>query len=160
MVLLGAASRRIDSRRLIAPVFVLAGLLGAACSIEQPVSGPISLMGEWTTVDPPEPLRVGRRNEQKFCLQLVGTLSDVDFENDRVLVNGRWHVLGGEAVDDAGTSYALRTAEQGGNAFCLYRAELGPGPDFPADRTLTRLRLRSEPPLRVEAIRWHSYDTH
>jgi len=41
------------------------------------------LTGEWKTVKPPEPLRVGSRNEQKFCPQLVGTLSDVDFEKGR-----------------------------------------------------------------------------
>jgi hypothetical protein len=152
----GVASGRRGALR--ASVFVLAAL---ACSIEQPVSGPVALTGEWTTVTPPEPLRIGRNEQQKFCLQVVGTMSDVDFEKDRVLVDGQWHVLGGEAVDNEQAKYALKVAEQGGYALCLYRAgEPIPGPNFPADRTIVGLRLRSEPPLQVGEIRWHSYDQH
>jgi hypothetical protein len=139
----------------------LAFILGvvSACSIEQPVSGPVTLTGEWTTVDPPKPLRVGGKEQQVFCLQVVGTLSDVDFEKGRVLVNGQWHLLGGEAVDSQQTKYALKVGDQGGNTTCLYRAGDPPrGPDFPGDLTIVRLRLRSEPPLQVGQIRWHSYD--
>jgi hypothetical protein len=32
---------------------MLRGLLGLACSIEQRVSGPVTLTGEWVTVTPP-----------------------------------------------------------------------------------------------------------
>jgi hypothetical protein len=117
------------------------------------------LNGEWKDIDPPEPLRVAGKEQQVFCLHLVDTLSDVDFEKGRVLVNGQWHVLGGEAVDNEQAKYALKVADQGGNTTCLYRAGAPPpGPDFPGDRTIVKLRLRSEPPLRVGEIRWHSYD--
>jgi hypothetical protein len=104
----GAASRRTGARQLTASVFILGGLLGSACSIEQPVSGPVSLTGEWKTVDPPKPLRVGNKAQQEVCLQVVGTMSNVDFEKGRVLVNGQWHVLEGEVVDDEQTKHGLR----------------------------------------------------
>jgi hypothetical protein len=146
-------------RRFAAFVFI-PGLL--VCSpIEQPVSGPITLTGEWKTIDPPEPLRVAGKLEQKVCLQVIGTTTDVDFEKGRLLVNGQWHALEGEAVDDEQTTYGLRVAQLGGDTVCLYRAADTPrGPDFPSDRTIARLRLRSEPPLQVGEIRWHSYDPH
>lgn len=47
---------------------VLWGFLVLACEpIEQPVSGPVTLTSEWKSITPPEPLRIGRRSEQKFC---------------------------------------------------------------------------------------------
>jgi hypothetical protein len=96
------------SARLTASAFILT--LGAlpGCSIEQPVSGPVSLTGEWKTIEPSEPLRVGGKEQQVFCLQVVGTMSDVDFEKGRLLVDGQWHVLGGEAVDNEQTKYTLK----------------------------------------------------
>jgi hypothetical protein len=123
------------------------------------VSGPVALTGEWKTFDPPEPLRV-ERNEQKLCLQL-DAIPDVDFQKGVVSVNGQRHALEGEAVDSEGTQYPLNVADRGGDTVCLYRAgEYPRGPDFPVDRTIVRLRLRSEPPLQVRNIRWHSYDPH
>ena len=161
MGFLGQLGALAASQRNGASVLILGALLGSACSIEQPVAGNVALTGEWTTVTPPEPLRVGQNEQQKFCLRIVGALSDVDFENGRVLVDGQWHVLGGEAVDSEQAKYVLKVAEQGGDSVCLYRAgEPIPGPNFPSDRTLVRLRLRSEPPLQVGEIRWHSYDQH
>jgi hypothetical protein len=152
------ASRRTGARQLTAFVFILGGLFGSACSIEQPVS-PVSLTGEWTTVTPPEPLRV-EKNEQKLCLQL-DAISDVDFQKGLVSVNGQRHALEGKAVDGEGIEYSLEVADRGGDTVCLYRAKEYPrGPDFPVDQTIVRLRLRSEPPLQVRNIRWHSYDPH
>jgi hypothetical protein len=146
--------------RFARKLVVLGALLAQACSIEQPVSGPVSLTGEWTTVEPPEPLRVGQKEQQKLCLK-VGKMRDLNFENGVALDNeqGQRHVLEGEAVDSEGTQYALKLAEAGGDYVCLYRAGKPiSGPNFPAERTIVRLRLRSEPPLQVEDIRWHSYD--
>jgi hypothetical protein len=144
------------ARQLTASAYIL-GLL--ACSIEQPVSGPVSLTGEWKTIEPPEPLRVGRKELQEVCLQVVGTTIDADFEKDRLLVNGQWHVLGGEAVDSEQTTYGLRVGSLGGDTVCLYRAgKPTSGPDFPPDLTIVRLRLRSEPPVQVAQVRWVSHD--
>jgi hypothetical protein len=148
-----AASWKTGARKLTAAIVIF----GLACSIEQLVSGPVTLTGEWTTVTPPEPLRVAGKGQQVVCLQVVGTLSDVDFKRGAALVNGQWHVLAGEAVDAEQTNYPLQVGDQGGNTTCLYRAgEHPPGPDFPGD--IVKLRLRSEPPLQLEGIRWHSYD--
>jgi hypothetical protein len=142
--------------RQFAAVVVLALL--QACAIEQPVSGAVSLTGEWTTVTPPEPLRVAR-NEQKVCLH-VDAVRDIDLQNGVILENGQRHVLEGEAVDSEGAQYVLEVGGllQGDNV-CLYRGGgLGPGPDFPEDRTIVRFRFRSNPPLQVGKVRWFSLD--
>jgi hypothetical protein len=141
------------------PVLPVTLLLVQACSIEQPVSGPVLLTSEWKTVEPPEPLRTGRL-EQRLCLD-VGTMQDVDFEKGVVVLgNGQRHTLAGEVIDNEQTTYPLKVAEQG-RTVCLNRAErAAPEPDFPSDRTIVRVRLRSEPPLQVAEIRWHSYDPH
>jgi len=134
------------------------GALAQACSIEQPVSGPVALTSEWKTIEPPEPLRV-KRNEQRLCLQ-VDTLRDVDLQNGVVLGDGR-HVLEGEAIDSDRTTYPLTVGMRGGDMVCLNRAgDLPAGPDFPAEQTIIKLRLRSQPPLQVGKIWWLSYDPH
>lgn len=134
-------------------------LLGA-CSVEQPVSGPVTLTAEWKTIEPPEPLRVAGRLEQRLCLD-VGTMRDVDFEKGVVVLgNGQRHTIAGEVVDSEQTTYPLKVVEQG-KTVCLNRAKkTDPARDFPSDGTIVRVRLRSEPPLQVAEIRWHSYDPH
>jgi len=147
-------------RQLVTAAAVCLGLIGQACSVEQPVSGPVALTGDWTIVEPPAPLRVGQKEQQKFCLQ-VGKMRDLNFENGVALdqEQGQRHAIEGEAIDSEGTTYSLKLAEAGGDHVCLYRAgEPIAGPNFPADRTIVRLRLRSEPPLQVGDIRWFSYD--
>jgi hypothetical protein len=148
-------SRQVGTRALTASIFIV---LTQACSIEQRVSGPILLTGEWQTIEPPQPLRVGRKEQQKLCLQ-VGKMRDLNFENGVALDDerGQRHMLEGEAFDKEGTKHGLTLAEAGGDHVCLYRAGDNPaGPDFRGD--LVRLRLRSEPPLQVEEIRWYSHD--
>jgi hypothetical protein len=82
----------------------------------------------------------------------------VNLENGVMLADGR-HVLEGEAVDNEGTKYGLRLAVLRGDNVCFYRAgKRTTGPDFPVDRTIITLRFRSEPPLQVAEIRWHSFD--
>jgi hypothetical protein len=108
---------------------------------------------------PPEPLRIAR-NEQTFCLR-INTLRDIDLQDGIVLGNGQRHVLGGEAMDDAGAHYPLKVGALRGDTVCLYRAKKGPsGSDFPPDRTITGLRLRSQPPLQIREIRWLAYNRH
>ena len=146
-----------DARVMIACAFAF-GALAQACAIEQPVSGPVSLTSEWTTVTPPEPLRVAR-NEQKVCLH-VDSVRDIDLHNGVILENGQRHVVSGDAVDSEGAQYALEVGGllQGDNV-CLYRGGgLGPGPDFPEDRTIVGFRFRSSPPLQVGKIQWFSLD--
>jgi len=146
--------RAASVRQLTASAYIL-GML--ACSIEQPVSGPVALTGEWTTVEPPKPLRVGGKSEQALCLQ-IPTLHDVDLHNGVMLGDGR-HVLEGDVVDDQGAQYPLNVSSLQGDIVCLYRAARMPNvPDFPPDRTIVRLRLRSEPALQVGQIQWRSYD--
>lgn len=152
-----ATSRRIGALR--ATLFILGAVSGSACSVEQPVSGPVTLTGEWKTVDPPEPLRAAGKGEQLVCVQIVGKVIDIDLQ-DGVVVDGRRHVVGAEAVDNKQTVYALKVGSIGGSVagtVCLSRAGERPqGPDFSED--VIRFRLRSEPPLQVERIWWYSGD--
>jgi hypothetical protein len=143
--------------RQLAVVLTLA--LYQACAIEQPVSGPISLTSEWTTVKPPQPLRVAGKHRQVVCLH-VDSIADVDFEKGVVVMgNGQRHVVEGEATDNKQSKYPLKVRERGGRHVCLYRfGERHSGSDFPEERTIVSLRVRSEPPLQVEKIVWHSYD--
>lgn len=159
MGVVGQFRVRAAYRRASASAFILVGLLGSACSIEQLVSGPLALTGEWTTVTPPEPLRVAGKLEQKVCLKIEGTVTDIDLKNG-VMLAGQRHVLGGEAIDSEQVKYALDVGELGPSGVCLYRppGDTPPGPDFPEKRTIVRLRLRSDPPLQVGEIRWRSYD--
>lgn len=138
---------------------ILAALVAQACSIEQPISGPVSLTGEWKTITPPEPLRVAGKHRQVVCLH-VDSISDADFEKSIVVMNnGQQHLVEGEATDNEQAKYPLKVRERGGGHFCLYRfGERPPGSDFPDDGTIVSLRVRSEPPLQIEKIVWHSYD--
>jgi hypothetical protein len=78
---LGNPSRWTGGCRLIASVLILslAGLLGQACSIEQPVSGSVTLTMELKTIAPPEPLRVEGKHRQVVCLH-VDAIADADFK--------------------------------------------------------------------------------
>jgi hypothetical protein len=78
-----AASR--TGARLTASVFILGALLGQACSVERPVSGPVLLTTQWKTIEPSEPLRV-ERTAQEVCLQ-VGEIRDVNIENGVMLAD-------------------------------------------------------------------------
>jgi hypothetical protein len=86
-------------------------------------------------------------------------MRDVDFEKGVVVLDsGQRYTLAGEADDNQQKTYALKVVEQG-RTVCINRAALtSSGPDFPSD--LVKVRLRSEPPLRVAEVRWQSYDPH
>jgi hypothetical protein len=86
-------------------------------------------------------------------------MREVDFEKGVVVLdNGQRYTLAGEADDNQQKTYVLAVVERG-RTVCMNRADLTPNvPNFPSD--LVRVRLRSEPPLRVAEIRWHSYDPH
>jgi hypothetical protein len=153
-----AASRRKGVPQLTASICMVGALLAQACSVEQPVSGPVALTGEWKTIEPPEPLRIRGRLEQRLCFD-VGRMRDVDFDKGVVVLdNGQRHTLAGEADDDQQKTYGLKVVTQS-KSVCMNRADITPNvPNFPSD--LVRVRLRSEPPLRVAEVRWHSYDPH
>lgn len=150
----------IGLRQFTSPSFLLLHILwcfvGLGCSpVEQPVSGPLEIGIRWTSVVPPEPLRVVRR-EQKICLQ-VASLRDADFSRSVVVfADGKEHLLEGEALDNEGGLYRLGVGGIGGNSVCLYNTGKRPsGSHFPADRQLVELRLRSNPPLQIGKIWWY-----
>jgi len=147
--------------RLTATVLLVGALLTHACSIEQPVSGPVALTSEWQTIEPPAPLRSGGRHGQYFCLHTGAAVYMEDARKNVVLLNGLPHVLEGEAVDDQHATYLLRPGMHAGDEICLSRAEpVPPGPDFPQARRVVALRLRSVPPIQVQEIRWLSFNDY
>lgn len=145
-------------RAILSVVLLLAA---PACSpADQPVSGPIELGAGWTEVVPPAPLVVSR-DEQAIRLQLAG-IEDIDLDNTLELADGGRVVVDAEVVDDAGTVYPLVLAAVSGqrHAFFYRAGERPPGPDYPTDRKIVKLRLRSEPALTVEEIRWICTSAH
>lgn len=146
----------LSGRGSSALVWVLLLFVASACRplVEQPVSGPVSLGSEWTEIAPPEPLKVAK-DEQAIRLEVAG-IADMQLDNTLELSDGRRVVIAGELVDDQGTVYPLALGGVAAmkHAF-LYRAgDYPPGPDFPVERTIVKLRLRSDASLDVDEIRW------
>ena len=135
-------------------VLLLLHIAGCRPVVEQPVSGPLTLADTWTEVRPPSPLRV-KKDEQAVRLELPG-IADIGANGRLELAGDKSVTLAGEVVDDHGTVYPLTLgAITGGRHAFFYRAgDHPPGPDFPVDRTIVTLRLRSDPPVDVEEVRW------
>lgn len=123
---------------------------------EQPVSGPVAVGAEWLEIVPPSPLSVVK-NEQSIRLQVAG-VADMDAGGSLTLDDGRRIRVTAEVIDDRGTRYPLTLGGISGMQYAyvyFYRAgDYPPGPDFPLDRTIVKLRMRSDVPLEVEEIRW------
>lgn len=140
-------------RKKIAIVSLL-WLAVTACTgtTEQRISERVTISSEWSEVVPPAPLRVAK-TEQAVILRLAEV---PHIESDAAIeLDGRSVALHAEVVDDRGTVYPMALGGVSGNFVLMYRAgNYPPGPDFPTDRTIVKLRLRSDVRLDVEAIRW------
>lgn len=132
-------------------------LIAVACSPvrEQSISGPLTLDSAWSEIVPPSPLRVVL-DEQAIRLDIERLDDLADSPGSIELADGSVVVLDGEVVDDAGQSYPLAIAAiSGKRSVYLYRAgDYPPGPDYPTDRKIVKVRLRSGAPLQVEEVRW------
>ncbi len=143
----------------------------------QPVSGPIEIGPEWVEIIPPKPLIPYGKYQNIHILN-----SDFNHNNlneyyiDRNLLNladGRKTKIEAVLYDDVGEIYKLgisgrtiiRTEDDkivpSGIEFSRYlitetingREEQNI-PDFPADRTYTKLKIRSEINLKCQNIEW------
>ncbi|CAA6823561.1 MAG: Unknown protein [uncultured Thiotrichaceae bacterium] len=135
---------------------VLVLIAASACTqaIEQPVSGLVTLGSEWTEIVPPKPLKVVK-NEQAIRLELTG-ISDMQLDNTLEFSDGRRLVIDAELTDDQGTVYDLALGGVAATRYAFfYRAgDYPPGPDYSVDRTIVKLRLRSNAIIEVDEIRW------
>ncbi|MFT7288128.1 MAG: hypothetical protein ACI87W_002243 [Halieaceae bacterium] len=141
---------------LRALLWVLVLIAASACNpvVEQPVSGPITLGTEWIEIVPPKPLKV-TKNEQAIRIELPGS-ADMQLQNTIELSDGRRLQIEAEVVDDQGTTYdlALGGVAATKHAFFYRAGDYPAGPDYPVDRTIVKLRLRSNASADVDEIRW------
>jgi hypothetical protein len=93
-------------------------------------------------------------NRRDF-LKLAG-LTDMTHGNALLLADGREVNITAVVLDDQGARYPLSLGGIAGAQHAyLYRAgEYPPGPDFDVNRTIVKLRVKSDPPLEVEEIAW------
>jgi hypothetical protein len=126
----------------------------------QPVSGTIEFDTEWKDIVPPSPLQVVE-NEQSIRLSLAG-IKDMTHTDSLLLTDGRKVTITAEVFDDQGMRYPLSLGGIGGGQHAyFYRAgDYPPGPDFDVERTIVKLRIKSDLPLQVDEIEWVCTTTH
>jgi hypothetical protein len=126
----------------------------------QPVSGKTEIGADWKDIVPPSPLQVVE-NEQSIRLRLTG-IEDMTHSNSLILTDGREITFTAVVIDDQGSSYPLSLGGIAGDQHAyFYRAgEYPPGPDFDVDRTIVKLRLKSDLPLELDEIQWVCTTTH
>lgn len=134
----------------------------------QPVSGPIEIGSEWVEVIPPKPLI-------PYGLQQSIVIGYQDYDKNKYSDDFVWNVLNladgrktrieAFLFDDKGESYELQISGIGGVRGGVwfsrrYAEKMVDGKKeyeyqyFPKDRTYTKLRIRSEIPLKCEFIEW------
>jgi hypothetical protein len=135
----------------------------------QPISGALDVGGEWSEITPPAPLK-SSKVRQNVYVEMSG-LKSWDEESQKVIVpedgktvtfaDGRRGKIEAQLFDDRGTSYELAIyGLSGGVNLSRKRPPRSPDekpslePDFPRDRTYTKLRVRSDVPFRSEKIEW------
>lgn len=126
----------------------------------QPVSGRTRFGVDWKDIVPPSPLQVVE-NEQSIRLRSAG-IKDMTHSDSLILTDGRKVTISAVVVDDQGTSYPLSLGGIAGaqHAYFYRAGDYPPGPDFNVERTIVKLRLKSDLPLEVDEIQWVCTTTH
>lgn len=131
----------------------------------QTVSGPVVIGPEWIEIVPPEPLKPLVKS-QWINLGYSGYnnngYSDPETEDSLNLADGRKTKIEAFLFDDKGESYELQLAGVGNGVILDRKAkvEIIDGEprkvilDFPSDRVYTKLKIRSEIPLKCDKIEW------
>jgi hypothetical protein len=138
----------------------------------QPISGPIEIGPDWVEIIPPKPLVPYGTNQQillGYHNYDLKNLSQDKTLNVLNLADGRKTIVEALIYDDEGESYALEFGAFGGFNGGVYLSRKGEikwdgepnfsHPDysdvrFPIDRTYTKLKIRSEIPLKCEYVFW------
>ena len=138
----------------------------------QPISDAITIGSEWIEIVPPAPLipyatlqevilRFDNYDRKNFTDDLRGEILN--------LADGRKTKIEAFLFDDKGESYELQIMATGGEGggFTLGRKmipDIADGKpnykylDFPTDRIYTKLKIRSEIPIKCSKIEWICYN--
>ena len=153
-------------------LFVIAGVAGlvlfiifagiiyglASSDSEQVVSGPVSLSTEWTEFVPPKPLRPTKQSQEIV----------LDVDPSEGLVEDNLHLDRMELSNGVLLRPQIQLVDSRGNIFdaevsrypvpSLYRNGLsGYVSNLPKDREFTKVRVRSDSPVRLSRIVWHCH---
>lgn len=131
----------------------------------QTVSGPVEIGSDWTEIVPPQPLEpLGSTNwiSLGFSGYKEFKLVKVNKENILELADGRSTKIEALLFDDKGESYDLELNQTSDGPKLYKKGEIknvDGKPDysatkFPGDRVFTRLKIRSEIPLKCDKIEW------
>lgn len=132
----------------------------------QPISGAVQIGNEWIEIKPPEPLKsVSRIHKVSFRTDAVETFDETDKTNRTMkFKNGQSGQVEAVLFDEHGNGYELSLAGIGGEGNGFYLGRFLPPrnpneppsekPDFPYDKTYTKLKIRSDVPFQSEKIEW------
>lgn len=128
----------------------------ASSDSEQVVSGPVSLSAQWTEFVPPKPLRPTKQS-QEIVLDVdpsEGLVED-NLHSDRMqLSNGVLLRPQIQLVDSQGNIFNAEVSRY--PVPSRYRNGLsGYVSNLPQDREFTKVRVRSDSPVRLSRIVWH-----
>jgi hypothetical protein len=153
-------------------LFVVAGVCGLALLVfvgdliyaiassdsEQIVSGPTTLSAQWTEFAPRKPLRPSKQTQEIV----------LDVEPSEGLVEDNLHPERMQLSNGVFLHPQIQLVDSQGNLFnaevsrypvpSLYKNGLsGYVSDLPKDRTFTKVRVRSDSPVRLSRIVWHCH---
>lgn len=168
-------SERISFNRFVVATFITLLIFAAGCNQSgpglpgdqinpnlyiQPVSGETVFDAEWKVIVPPAPLPVVE-NEQSVRLKLDG-IKDMTHSDSLLLADGRKVTIAAEVFDDQGRRYPLTLGGIGDaqHAYFYRAGDYPPGPDFDVERTIVKIRMKSDQPLEVDEIEWVCTTTH
>ena len=142
---------------LIIVVGVIYGL--ASSDSEQIVSGPVTLSAEWIEFVPRKPLRP-LKDTQEIVLDVdpsEGLIEDNLHENRMQLSSGVLLHPQIQLIDEVGNVFNAEVSRY--PVPSLYKNGLsGYVSNLPTDREFTRVRVRSDFPVRLTRIVWHCHN--
>lgn len=144
----------------------------------QPITGPIEIGSEWLEVVPPQPIKpwgIANLIKVQYLKYKQPTAKDLNsYSKDGTILyldDGRQTKIEAIVYDDKGEGheFSISGTDGVGKGFELrpkWTTEIVDGKPqevvhlLPLDRTYTKLRIRSEIPLKCDNIEWMSYVTY
>ena len=138
--------------------WLVIGIATSESDSKQIVSGPVTLSAQWTEFAPPKSLRA-LKDSQEIVLDVdpsEGLVEDNLHLEQMRLSNGVLLHPQIQLVDSAGN--ILNASVNRYPVPSLYKNGLsGQLADLPQDRTFTKVRVRSDAPVRLSRIVWHCH---
>ena len=145
---------------LVAILLFATGLLYeiATTDSEQIVSGPVTLTPQWMEFVPSKPLREAKQ-DQEIVLDVEASegLVEDNLHDDRIeLANGVLLHPQIQIIDSAGNVFDAKVFRY--PVPSLYKEGIaGQFSRLPPDGTITKVRVRSDVPVRLSRIVWHCH---